>query len=86
MDKITGLGAIEVFDLDELSRIPEDVRSFGIEPGKFVRRYELSKSGGGNVMTFGANLHGAMYEFDNVFCVIWSCGEYIDIAVIKKDQ
>jgi hypothetical protein len=87
MNMIRGYGAIEKFDLDtDNEEIARQVKSFNVEPGEFIKRYELSKSGGGNILTLGASLQGAMYEFDNAFMIIWSCGEYIDVAVVKKEQ
>ena len=86
MTIIKGYGAIEEFDLDiSVEDLTVSIKSFDIEPGEFIKRYELSKGGGGNILTMGANLEGAMYEFDKAFMVIWSCGEYIDVAVIEKD-
>jgi hypothetical protein len=85
MRKITGFGAIGEFDLDaDNEYIIRQIKSFDVEPGEFIKKYELSKSGGGNILTLGASLHGSMWEFENAFFVIWSCGEYIDVAVIEK--
>ena len=85
MKKIYGYGAISEFDLDSGNDyIAKQIESFDVNPGEFIKKYELDKSGGGNIMTFGTGLVGAMWEFDNAFLVIWSCGEYIDVAVIEK--
>ena len=87
MNKIKGVGAIEEFDLDSSNdELATQIKSFSIEPGEFVRKYELDESGGGNIIgtALGGGLVGNMFEFENVFLVIWTCGEYIDVAVIKK--
>lgn len=85
MRKISGYGAITEFDLDSDSdHISDQIKSFDVESGEFIRKYDLTKSGGGNILTFGASLDGAMWEFEKAFIIIWSCGEYIDVAVIEK--
>ena len=84
MTIITGYGAIEKFDLDmNVEDVTKNIESFDVEPGVFIKKHELTKSGGGNIL-IGASLEGAMYEFEKAYMIIWSCGEYIDVGVIEK--
>lgn len=62
----------------------DDFTSEIADRGDFVRLYELEIQQGGHII--GGNLTGRMFEYENVFVVIWSCGEYVDCGVFRKDQ
>jgi len=58
----------------------------GANQGKFIDFYEMDWGANQDAFLGSSKLEGRLYEFENLFWVAWSCGEYIDIAVFPKDQ
>jgi len=62
----------------------DDFTSEVADRGSFIRFYEIGdEQMGGHII--GGELTGRMFEYENVFVVIWSCGEYIDVGVFWKN-
>lgn len=82
---IRGYGVIHELNLS-VSNVKEFLSD--IDTGEFIKKYPIDRSIGGNILGSvfgdGNNLQGAMYEFEKVFFVVWSCGEYIDYALFNK--
>jgi len=79
---IEGYGFLDEFDLSNVNAT-EFIKKAHKNSGEFVKRYEIDESFGGNWTSGG--LKGMMYEFENLFFVVWSCGEYIDGAIFRKE-
>jgi len=81
---IHGYGATAEFELS-VKNVLQQMKDMGL--GAFVRSYDIDNASGGNIMgqIAGMSLDGAMYEFEQAFFVIWSCGEYIDWAIFQKE-
>ena len=81
---IHGYGVPKEFELsvENVLQQTEDM-----ELGTFVRSYDIDNASGGNIMgqIAGMSLDGVMYEFEQAFFVVWSCGEYIDWAIFRKE-
>ena len=81
MAEIKGYGIPGTFDTST-ENVVEQVADLGL--GAFVKRYEIEGSSGGNALFSSGGLEGVMCEFELGFFVVWSCGEYIDWAVFRK--
>ena len=79
-DKIYGYGKLKAasLDIESVDKLTDDIEN----RGAFVRKYELADATGGHIIS--GELQGAMYEYENVFVVVWSCGEYIDAGAFRK--
>ena len=81
--KIYGYGFPKEFTLD--ANYVKKQLSKRTDKGKFIKEYAISVSSGGGswnafakVLGRDIGLQGVMYEFEHLFFVVWSCGEYID--------
>ena len=85
---IYGYGIPREFDLS-IKNVTAITKRVYKNCGKFIKRYEIDKGGGGiSINMFRPSkdrLTGAMYEFENLFFVVWSCGEYIDSAFFIRE-
>lgn len=85
MDKSLRIGGYG--RLRECYLTPEWMEDFTNEiddRGKFIQFYELEMEEGGHI--FGGSLTGRMFEYENVFVVMWYCGEYTDCGVFRKKK
>lgn len=81
--KISGVSGTLDLSVD---KIKEQIRLSDIDAGDYLRFYEMGHGRNHDSFLGGTNLEGRMFEFENLFWVAWSCGEYIDTAIFLKEN